>query len=170
MPKVISAIHKHFRSELFDPNKDFDDPRDANRAKVWECNSENELLDHIKMHPLMEGSSPDFMVQMLMDKKHARWYVIGIGLHDRVSIGDFDPKTGQILPGVREKEPVLLFASTTESWARTYVKDRENKMMLKAGLNPYGMDPQFYALVLEALAHKKETAKKNRITIPRSSS
>ena len=161
LPKALVRLHQMFRPRFLDPDASANEY--AEHAEIWDCSNENELLDHMKTHPLMYDVSPDFLIQMILDKSTSRWFIVGLGLHDRITIGDIDAETGEVIPGTYTKTPMMLFCQTTEGWVRLYEKSRIQRLEATAKLNPWGLDPMLFSLIMEGIAHKRERVQKEGV-------
>jgi len=119
MPGPVASLHERFKSEFFSQLSE--EAPDFGHATVWECDGPDEVDANCQMHPWLEGESPDFLTQFLMDRKTARWYYVAIGLWDRIGIGDINDD-GEIITGEYEKTAVLFFGECSENWAKEKLK------------------------------------------------
>ena len=120
MPSPIAAFHKRFKTEVLGGEED----AEGNYCHVWECNDPGEVVDWIKMHPLIPADDPSKTIQPIIDRKTGRVFIVAIGLADRITIGDIDITTGEIIPGYYEKHPTIVFSETTDSWIRAIFKSK----------------------------------------------
>lgn len=163
MPPPVAKVHKLFLSQFL--TEAGDAITHGEYVQVWECDDPNDVLAVCALHPLLGGAgNPDFLLQCLLDRKTSRWYVVGLGLGQRITIGDIDLKTGEIIPGDYESAPVMYFAECTKHWARAQNRKRRvlAAQMAQHPVGRAGIELMRDALI-EAVRKKQEMTAKNRI-------
>jgi hypothetical protein len=116
MPKAVAKFHKQWRAELL-PEPGEDAPPVDKYAEVWECDGPQEVMEYATMHPLLGRQvNPDKLLHPLIDKDTGRVFLVAAALADRVSMGDIDQTTGELIDGIYEKAPAIVFSECSKSW------------------------------------------------------
>src|SRR3990167_9179889 len=87
MPPPIAKVHRLFLSQFVAEAGDA--IAGGEYVQVFECTNPDEVTGLCKLHPVFgDALSPDFLLQCLLDRKAHRWYVVGLGLGQRITIGE----------------------------------------------------------------------------------
>jgi hypothetical protein len=125
MPTPVAQAHKLFKDNF--ATQFVDEEGAEEYIEVWECDDALELIDWMNMHPLLGRTvDPDKLMQTLMDKKNHRMYIVGLALGDRVTVGDIDTKTGEILPGEYTEAPRIIYSEISAEWFKALMNARNN--------------------------------------------
>lgn len=123
VPAPVATFHRQYQM-LFISELPEDEQRQYNDAEMWECESPDEILHRMRVHPIYAyENNPDYIPQVLVDRETTRWFLAAVALGDRLTIGDIDPQTGEVIPGTMEPRPAIFFCEVTEAWVKQYEVD-----------------------------------------------
>jgi hypothetical protein len=127
MPVPVAQIHRQFKTEFLGQFDEEDVPTNE-YAEVYSCNDPMEVIDWMHLHPLLGHSTdPDKLLHPVVDNKTKKIYIVGLALGDRITIGDIDPSTGEILDGEYEETPIIVFAECTPVFLKYVAEAKKNQ-------------------------------------------
>jgi hypothetical protein len=164
MPDPVVKFHKMWRKHFIEEAGE--EEEQLAYAEVFECDSPDEVYEYSRMHPLLgDHSNPDVMLQMLVDKKTDRGFLVAIALADRVSIGDIDQQTGEILDGIYQEKPAIIFAQADSVWLQSKQRTIKQRYRMQQEQGQPNVSPDTF-LLAEQLAQQtrrdKEEAKEKK--------